>query len=348
MIDTPPIVFMHMMKTGGLTMVNILGEAFGPDHTFKLGNTRGDTVTYLDELESAAKDPAMRVFIGHFGWGVQHLFNRPVQFATILRHPVDRVLSLIRYLGLPANDTGFLSEALSALPEARDGMVRRLNGLTQADFSAGDTRDIDWRDMSRTDISIPLSDRHLDTAIQALDGFSVIGLQEKFPETLLLFRDRLDTPPLFNITRPFLNNSENPLGRNNADPAIVALIEENNRLDLELYHRCRKEFDRTIGELERRCPVEMSVQRLLNNGLARRGVQVLDEDEAFATIQEMINGLLRTDRLKEAACLLCFLLSKPLDRETAEPCLILLRKIGSRDEIQREESSFTSRYGNLP
>lgn len=44
-------------------MANILRKAFGVDHTFKLGNTRGDHTNYLPELITAARNPEMHIFL---------------------------------------------------------------------------------------------------------------------------------------------------------------------------------------------------------------------------------------------------------------------------------------------
>lgn len=345
MTNTKPIIFMHMMKTGGLTMVNILREAFGVDHTFKLGNTHGDRTNYLPDLVTTARNPEMRIFIGHFGWGVQQLFDRHVQFITILRHPVDRVLSLSRYLGVTALDFSTLSRLLTETPEARNGMVRRLNGLTSVDLSKGVTRDVSWRDMSTTDIQVNLTDQHLEAAKQVLNEFAAIGMQEMFAETLLLFRDKLNSPPLFSIQRPFLNHAASPLSRAGIDPRVTSLIVDHNRLDLDLYQLCREQFDNQIADLEQRRSTEMAVQRLLNDGLAQRGKQVLEESEAFATLQVMINKLVQSEKLAEASCLLCYILSKPLDRDTAAACLSLLQKIGEKEDVEREKAAFKRQFG---
>ncbi len=345
MTDAGPVIFMHMMKTGGLTMVNILREAYGADRTFKLGNTQGDRFTYVDDLKTAAQDPGMRVYIGHFGWGIHRLFDRPVRFITMLRHPVDRVLSLCQYNAVSPLRADTLSAFLAATPEARNGLVRRLNGLAQADFGKDDTREIDWHDLHPADVGMTLTDDHLDFATETLDRFTAVGLQELFPESLLLFRDRLDSLPLFNIRRPFLNNSAVALTRHNVAPAITRAILEHNRLDMALYETAEADIRQKIAELQSRRPVEMATQRLLNNDLGERGKQVLEEDEAFSKLQAIINRLVRTGKLPEAACLLVYLLSKPLDRDTAETCLALLRKIGSADDIEREEEAFRRQYG---
>ncbi|MEQ9489311.1 MAG: hypothetical protein RIM72_10005 [Alphaproteobacteria bacterium] len=345
MSDARPVVFMHMMKTGGLTMVNVLREAYGVDRTFKLGNTRGNEFTYIRDLEDAAENPDIQVFIGHFGWGVGRLFDRPVRYLTILRHPVDRVLSLYQYSSSEPCSVDGLMRFVAATPEARNGVVRRLNGLATADFGANDYRAIDWRAMLPADIGIELSNDHLAAATDNLGRFTAVGLQERYPETLLLFRDRLDSPPLFNIRRPFLNNSAVALTRQDIDPMVAEAILDHNRLDLALYEKAEAAFRQHVGDLQNRRPVEMAVQRLLNDGLRQRGKQVLEEDEAFEILQTKINGLLQSGKLAETACLLIYLLSKPLDRETASTCLALLQKIGSEEDIAREEEAFRQRYG---
>lgn len=83
-----PLVFMHIPKTGGHTLRAILTEVYG------------DAVCPAQNWGELVKVDVSRykVFIGHFGYEDARKAFGDVEFATFLREPNERLLSLYHYL----------------------------------------------------------------------------------------------------------------------------------------------------------------------------------------------------------------------------------------------------------
>jgi hypothetical protein len=106
--DRRPVVFLHVMKCGGMSVRAALAAAAGDDRVFELdghasktaiGDPLGDDWAFRDALlvyELAAHRPA--VIMGHFRHRDRYASLVDVaHFVTVLRDPVDRLVSLYRY-----------------------------------------------------------------------------------------------------------------------------------------------------------------------------------------------------------------------------------------------------------
>jgi hypothetical protein len=100
----PPqvLIFFHIRKTGGQTMDAVFKHCF-PDQHFNPELAYGETALSLRSTPRIAekfrqlpveKQRAVRCLIGaHCAMDVDTIFDRPSKFFTIVRHPVDRVIS---------------------------------------------------------------------------------------------------------------------------------------------------------------------------------------------------------------------------------------------------------------
>ena len=90
------LCFIHIEKTAGTSMRSALYNAFGKDQTFWHG---------IDGSIHELKSIEYRVIGGHFSTcHVQPILSGPCYYASVIRHPVDRAISLFHYIkcGAPA------------------------------------------------------------------------------------------------------------------------------------------------------------------------------------------------------------------------------------------------------
>src|SRR5262245_27630513 len=103
----PVLILYHIPKTGGVTMQAIVRRCFTPDEQFDPAlSPRGSALWVRSTAGMAEKfhelpverQRAVRCVYGeHIAMDVAGIFDRPSKFFTIVREPIDRVISSFHY-----------------------------------------------------------------------------------------------------------------------------------------------------------------------------------------------------------------------------------------------------------
>ncbi|HWY50821.1 MAG TPA: sulfotransferase family 2 domain-containing protein [Chthoniobacterales bacterium] len=223
------ILFLHIPKTAGSTMYKVLGRQYSRAETLRLESSQIDQFKTLP----AAQRGRYRLIEGHLYFGFHRYIPGASTYITFLRRPVERVLSFYYYArSTPdhylypqlANERLDLKTALARelTPELRNGQTRQL---------AGD----EWEDPRRV-----LTRTALDRAKANLTHFRVVGLLEEFDASLLLLRRAFGWHLPFYVKE---NVTKEKPDETFLNAETRGLIEEANRLDLELYDYAHDLFD---------------------------------------------------------------------------------------------------------
>jgi hypothetical protein len=244
------LIFVHIPKTGGITMNQILarqcgrsagwGTHWGPQMPTPACRPLGIYVglrlkpggTWYPELPQVAafrfgqmpapRQARIRAIKGHMGFGLDRYLSRPAAYVTLLREPVDRVLSHYYYTVDWQNrteDTG-LYEHLADLIE---GNLQTRMLAAPYDDGTGE---------------LP-PDRLLARAKGNLRACAIVGLTERFDETLLLLRQAAGWQwPLY--VRANVNRDRPP--REAVPEEVRRRIAADNALDVALYEYARSLF----------------------------------------------------------------------------------------------------------
>lgn len=213
-----PIAFLHIHKTGGTTLKAAMTRVFGGSRVLNISTANHANNTRDVRAFLADPDPHIAVVTGHFWIGALVPAPGPHRRITMLRHPVDRLLSLYYYF-LKRQEMGrwqeFAGMENPTLQEAIRAAVpdRQVKALS---------RGMPPRESTREDLET--AKRHL------AESFAAFGLQERFNESLVLFAQSLgwERLPLYRRYKRSRRPREVP-------PGIPELVAELNPLDMELY-----------------------------------------------------------------------------------------------------------------
>ena len=101
-------IFLHIPKAAGSTLTTIIQRQYRPEEmikSYELIRFAAATHGNLSSLESARfrysyvktmapeKLAQVKVLMGHEGFGFHNLFSAPTTYITMLREPVERVIS---------------------------------------------------------------------------------------------------------------------------------------------------------------------------------------------------------------------------------------------------------------
>jgi hypothetical protein len=232
--DAPVVLFLHIPKAGGSTLGEyVYNQCCAPNASDDDPLNAG--VAYLDY--GFIKDPELvvpehvvnllsrrdlRAVIGHFWFGLHEHITRPCRYITLLRDPLERVVSLYYYAKL--QDTVSLEEFARKPPfrEVDNDQTRRLAGVNPP---VGEC-----------------TSAMLDLARENLRGhFDVVGTTERMEDTIA----RLNVKLGWNrevVSYPRNVNSERPKS-SLLTPEAVAAIRARNELDYELWRYASELLD---------------------------------------------------------------------------------------------------------
>lgn len=221
-VDRPLLIFLHLPKTGGGTLSDVLRREYGQRAVLELYDS-----SYGEEVASLlpGSGDTVRVVIGHLYFGIHAFLPNSAQYVTLLREPVERVVS--HYYFVRNDPTHYLYETAQQL-NLHDFVIAR--GAHEPNNDQ--TRLLSGKRFAASPGAFP--DEMLAEAKENLSRhFAVVGLTEAFDESLLLMQRT------FGWRRPYYmrrNVGRNRPGIDALPDATIDVIRASNELDIELYH----------------------------------------------------------------------------------------------------------------
>ncbi|GEM_PF-276701 len=218
------VIFLHLMKTAGTTLDRIIRRQYGESKVVRFFPKKLDENISGFKALSEAERSNVKVIMGHFHFGLHQRLPGEYTYITVLRNPVDRIISEYYYI-LTHPEHKFHERMTSNYRTLTDfvksGMYHSLDNAQTKYISA--RKDLEYGSY------VPEA---LETARENLQNhFAVAGLTEKFDETLILLKR------IFGWRTPYYLRENVTMNR----PKKGSLAEEelqviNNyaRMDLEL------------------------------------------------------------------------------------------------------------------
>ena len=255
--DAPVVLFLHVPKAGGSTLGEyVYNQCRAPES--RADGLLEAGVAYLDygfikEPELAVPEHVqsllgrrdLRAVIGHFWFGLHEYVARPSLYVTLLRDPVERVVSLYYYAKL--HETMSLEEFARTPPfkEVDNDQTRRIAGVNPP--VGGCTR------------------ATLDAARANLRGhFAVVGVTERMEETLAMLNLKLGWSREV-VSYPRNVNAARPASATLPRETIEA-VRARNELDYELWRYASEVLDAGIAAEGQKFREELARYKALTEG----------------------------------------------------------------------------------
>lgn len=228
------IVYYHIPKCAGSTLRHDVIDKLLPEkrkfyvrHDIQKGvmKVRNMPQEKLEEL---------RIVFGHVCYG--DFCGLPVntKAITVLRDPVDRVISLFQYIG-PGHYLWNDVEGASLTTVLLSGVTSTMDNAMVRQLCGNDT----FLQKPHNDMRIPykhVTRKHLENAKENLSNFALVGFQDRFDKFVrdLCKMEKWRVPQYGrqNVARRKISVSQGD----------VQLIREMNKLDTELYKWARENF----------------------------------------------------------------------------------------------------------
>lgn len=226
------LIFLHVPKSAGTTLNRLIEWEYPISQIYSVDPVlfRWSRARLFQLPQSRLR--TFRVFKGHMPFGLHEKLPQPATYITVLREPVERVISAFFFMSnykLHPNYWRF-----------------RREGWTLEDFVRRSPREnVQSKMIAGADYDEPCTAEILAKAKDNLRYFSVVGLTERFEESLALMKLRfgwkLESYSSFNVTRT--RPKQRDLSQSTLD-----LIAERNCFDVELYTCAAQLFQEQINQ----------------------------------------------------------------------------------------------------
>ncbi|MCA9921181.1 MAG: sulfotransferase family 2 domain-containing protein [Anaerolineales bacterium] len=236
-------IFLHIPKSAGQTLFQILDREYKRSniYTFQGGRRRlAASIEEFKQLPSAERN-RYHLLRGHVSFGVHHLVEQPFTYVTILRDPIARIVSHYNYvLRTPAHALHDLATSSGM------DIARYVSSGISTELNNGQVRMI-----AGVGSSVPFgecNESHFAKAISNLEThFSVVGLTDRFDETILLMHQNLYWRKLPYYTKRNVTKQRTDVMRLTA--VTINLIRQYNALDCRLYDYAVQKFEEAVIRL---------------------------------------------------------------------------------------------------
>ncbi len=239
------LIFSHIPKTAGSTIRQIIQNQY----------EKKSMIRYLKMGEASEERLArMKVLYGHCRFGVHHQISQPFKYITMLRDPIERVISTYYYAQRkPENRMHERATTMDFMEFIQEEIKQNNPAIVnhQTRFVSGEKNP-----------NLEMAKHHIQ------EYYAVVGLTEMFNESIFLMKESLGWD---NIDYISSNVTKNRPKQENFSKEAISLIREHNQLDLELYDYAKHIL------LDRLCSLPTKAKEELENYSTRVSIQGKEE-----------------------------------------------------------------------
>lgn len=220
------LIYLHIPKTGGTTLTNVIEQQYQQVHHYK----EEDVAKLQKELQVA------EALCGHIPFGAHRYITRPFTYITMLRDPVEQVISWFYY----RHQSPYLKKFPGSLDDyLHDDQFNLTSENLQTRFICGDD---------------PPSFKRAKANLK--NYFSVVGITELYTESLFLMKKNLNWRE-FTITK--MNVNQNRPLKNDLSKATIEKIREKNHIDLKVYDYAKQRLLQELAGFDLKTKKELAL-----------------------------------------------------------------------------------------
>lgn len=221
------VIFLHVHKAAGTTLNRIIDRQYQPRDIYSIDRDGHDFDHFinLDEVCRAQ----IRMLRGHMNFGLHELLPGPSTYFVLLREPVERVISYYYFIRCTPKHHHYelIRRENLSLKAFLENEVDHLMSNAQTKMLAGGPGDLES------------AKRNL------AEYFTVVGLMERFDETLLLLQMAFGWQNIFYVQQ---NVATKRVKRRDLSLATLDTLVKANQLDIELYRYATMLFEAQVRQ----------------------------------------------------------------------------------------------------
>jgi hypothetical protein len=280
--NTKRAIFLHLPKTAGLTLHGIIERQYAPQNVYTIDPTQIPESVQAFQGLHAARRAEIYMLKGHMNmYSEMHEFlPKPVTYFTLLRDPIDRTIS--QYYFIRGMQSHYFKDLIGdmSLQEVLERDIAFTFNNQQTRWLAGERNDIGYGGYKK---------EVLERAKRNLrERFAVVGLTERFDETLLLLKHTYDWPHDVFYTRT--NVTTRRPKKDEVPPATLNAIVQANLLDIELYQYATALFEEQIRQQGPLFPLKVKTFKSINRLHGSHAYQQIRKEGIQAFIRRRLNS----------------------------------------------------------
>ncbi|MBU0518265.1 sulfotransferase family protein [bacterium] len=300
-LDKRPLAYIHLFKTAGTTLESIISRQYGMNAIMKFGSVV-ETADRMREFSSwpEAYQQRIKAFMGHCSYKQRSLFPKDTVFFSMIRHPVDRMISEYYFILASPEIVHYpkvVGEKMSLTDFMRSGIHNSLDNYQTKYLSS----------LKNPGFGVYSEELLEDAKKNLKENFAFTGLTERFDESVILMKRlfgwKLPYYMRERVTKRRPRREEVPAGD-------IAVLEEYNRMDLELYQYAEELLDEEIGKQGNGYESDLKTFKLINKHCTSLGSSLsqipLANNDEFILLLQTINKTLDQRTFDEVELLMEF------------------------------------------
>lgn len=228
------ITFIHIPKTAGSTLRYILYRMYKPNQVFPVYSESATSAEIKISQLKVEQPETISLILGHIPYGVFGKTDFANTFITVLRDPIDRIIS--HYYFVKRSPDHHLYSEIASQNLTLDEYV--LSGIS-TELDNGQTRML--CDASSLDIPFGKCTESMlkEAEFNVSNRIATVGLTEDFDRSIIFMKR------MFGWRQPYYvsqNRSHSRSQKPEISPKIIEHIKEQNQYDIALYEYARVLF----------------------------------------------------------------------------------------------------------